>query len=243
MRKLLLQYKHALIWIAYIIFYILGYLVVEHIVTDEYHVIYMKLDDMIPFCEPFVLPYVLWFPYMVGTVLFLLVTDTKEYYKNFIVLAFGMTLFLIVSFLYPNGHNLRPEVMPRDNIFTWLVSFLYKADTSTNILPSIHVYDSLMAHAAIMHSSYLSKHQTVHIGRKLRNGDRSRKVGFSLHTKWIRLASFILSISITLSTVFIKQHSMVDVITGTALAAVMYVIFYIFDCPQRRTRRKANKAV
>lgn len=232
MKKLLLQYKHALVWAAYITFYILGYLVVEHIVTENYHVIHMAFDDRIPFCELFVIPYMLWFPYMVGTVLFLLVTDKKEYYINFIVLAFGMTLFLAVSFLYPNGHNLRPAVMPRDNILTALVALLYKADTSTNVLPSIHVYDSLMAHAAVMHSSYLREHPTVYIGRKLRKGSHSHSVGFTLHTKWIRLASFILSLSIVLSTVFIKQHSMVDVITGTALAAVMYLIFYVnFSLP------------
>lgn len=210
MKKLLLQYKHASAWIAYIIFYIAGYLLVEHMVTDEYHVIHMAPDDYIPFCELFVIPYLLWFPYMVGTVLYLLFTDKKDYYKNFAVLAIGMTLFLVVSLLYPNGHNLRPDVMPRDNIFTWLVSFLYKADTSTNILPSIHVYDSLMAHIAIVHSSHL---------HKLRETNPRRQ-------KWIRIVSLILSLSITLSTVFIKQHSMVDVITGTALAAVMYVIFY-----------------
>lgn len=54
-----------------------------------------------------------------------------------------MTIFLIVSYAYPNAQHLRPVEFPRDNIFTDVVRWLYKTDTPTNILPSIHVFNSL----------------------------------------------------------------------------------------------------
>ena len=97
-----------------------------------------------------------------------------------------MTLFLIISTLYPNGHLLRPLEFDRDNIFIKLVCFIYWADTSTNILPSIHVFNSIGAHMAVMHTPGLNQ------------------------KKWTVRLSRILCVSIILSTMFIKQHSAVD---------------------------------
>ena len=52
----------------------------------------------------------------------------------------------------------------------------------------------------------------------------------SLGTKrWLRGASLILCISIILSTVFLKQHSMFDVLTGLLMASAMYVLVYRQD--------------
>ena len=45
----------------------------------------------------------------------------------------------------------------------------------------------------------------------------------------IRIGSFILCVSIVLSTVFIKQHSLFDVMTAFILAAVMYGLVYHTD--------------
>lgn len=95
--------------------------------------------------------------------------------------------------------------MPRDNIFTRLVAFLYQADTPTNLWPSIHVYNSLGCHIAIMKSKRLSE------------------------KKGIRIASLILCVSIIMSTMFIKQHSVFDVTTAFIMAAVMYVVVYGSD--------------
>lgn len=116
-----------------------------------------------------------------------------------------MTIFLTISTLFPNGHHLRPAVLPRDNIFTMMVSHLYKADTPTNLWPSIHVYNSLGAHFAIMKNNKLSGKRPV------------------------RVLSLLLCISIILSTMFIKQHSVFDVVTAFIMAAVMYGIVYKYD--------------
>ena len=116
-----------------------------------------------------------------------------------------MTDFLLISTLWPNGHHLRPSVMPRENIFTAMIAHLYKVDTPTNLWPSIHVYNSIGAHLAVVHNYQLAKN------------------------KMIRTGSLTLCIAIILSTVFIKQHSMFDVITAFVMAAVMYAVVYQAD--------------
>lgn len=202
-----IKYKHALPLIIYGVIYITWFAWLEQKVTatSDYKVIHMGLDDYIPFCEIFVIPYFLWFAYVAAVVLFFLFEDKTDYYKTCTFLFTGMTIFLIISTLWPNGHHLRPYVMPRDNIFTHMIEGLYRTDTPTNLWPSIHVYNSLGAHFAIIRSKHFE------------------------NKKGIRIASFILSTSIILSTMFIKQHSVFDVLTAFILAAVMYTLVYRYD--------------
>lgn len=204
-RILFEKYRHALPLIGYGIIYWLWFWHLEHTVTKTYQVIHMNLDDHIPFCEIFVIPYFMWFAYVSVVVLYLFFTDKTEYYRTCLFLFTGMTIFLIISTLWPNGHHLRLAVMPRDNIFTHMVASLWRTDTPTNLWPSIHVYNSLGAHLAVMHSKRLT-------GRR-----------------WIKAGSLLLSSSIILSTVFIKQHSVFDVLTAFALAAIMYIVTYHID--------------
>ena len=137
------KYKHIVPSLIYFSIYLTWFGWLESTVTKGYTVIHVDWDDYIPFCEVFVIPYLLWFVYVAAVVIFLFLKNKSEYYRACAFLFTGMTIFLIVSTLWPNGHHLRLEVMPRDNIFTDLVSFLWKTDTATNLWPSIHTYNSL----------------------------------------------------------------------------------------------------
>lgn len=196
------KYKHASLPLLYFPFYMLAFSYLERTVTTDFALVHMRLDDYIPFIEYFVIPYYLWFPYIAVTVITFIFLDKKDYYKLCITLGTGMTLFLLISFLIPNGHDLRPLAFERDNIFTGLIKTMYTIDTPTNLFPSIHCYNSLMAHAAIMENVTLKKY------------------------KGIQIVSFVLCISIVLSTVFIKQHSVFDVFTALALSVIMYLLVY-----------------
>lgn len=199
------KYRHGLLAIIYGIIYLSWFSHLEQTVTKNYHVIHMNIDDLIPFCEVFVIPYFMWFAYIGIVIVFFLFKDKDDYYKTCTFLFTGMTVFLIVSTLFPNGHHLRPYTMPRDNIFTQLVAKLYQTDTATNLWPSIHVYNSLGAHFAIAKSKHFENKPIIRYG------------------------SLVLAVSIILSTMFIKQHSVFDVLTAFAMAAVMYIIVYRFD--------------
>ena len=140
------------------IFYLVTFFLIES--RDvPIHIIHTKFDDYIPFCEYFIIPYVLWYLYVAGTVLYLGLTDKsgKEYHRFIINMILGMVIFVIVSFLYPNGQDLRP-VFASNNIFKWM--------------------------------------------------------------------SHVLTIIIILSTVFLKQHSIVDIITALILNLVFYLLVY-----------------
>jgi membrane-associated phospholipid phosphatase len=198
------KYRHGF-WLAgFGLIYMLLFYYLEHRPIDEYHIIHTFLDDRIPFCEYFIVPYLLWFPYMFFAILYFIFrnNDKQEYYRLTKNLCMGMSLFLVISFLYPNGHHLRPIYFERDNIFVDLVKHLYQADTATNILPSIHVFNSLAIHMAVYNCKSLEKY------------------------RWVRIGSLFLTISIVLSTMFLKQHSVIDVCMGTGLALIGYVLFY-----------------
>ena len=51
-------------------------------IRDYYFPIYNKLDDMIPFCEYFLIPYLFWFVYLVGMLFYTLLFDVESY-KNY----------------------------------------------------------------------------------------------------------------------------------------------------------------
>ena len=206
-QKLWNQYKHLIPLLAYMLVYMVWWGHLEDTVTTKYQVIHMEIDDHIPFVEIFIIPYLAWFAYVSTTVVALFFKDEtkKDYYRCLTFLFTGMTLFLLISTLMPNGHQLRPTVMPRDNMFTRMIAALWRTDTPTNLWPSIHVYNSLGAHFAISKSKAFERH------------------------KWLHYASLMLAMSIILSTMFIKQHSFFDVLTALFLALVMYVIVYKRD--------------
>lgn len=212
MHKILKERTKHIIILFYSFIYLGIFFLLEQNITD-YNIINFKLDEYVPFVEIFIIPYLLWFAYVaISVVFFFLFLDIGEYYRLVCFLFLGMTVFLIVSAVYPNGLNLRPSYFPRDNIFTDMVKTLYQTDTSTNVMPSIHVYNSICVHVAIAKSPFFQKHKN-----------------------W-RNASFLLMLLIISSTVFLKQHSLLDVAGGILLATAFYPIFYVKNCIPYRSQ-------
>lgn len=215
------KYKHGLLITIYSGIYLLLFRYLEQNMTHGYHIVHTVFDDKIPFCEFFVVPYLLWFPYMFIAVLyFIFINKNKhEYYQLAFNLMMGMTIFLIVSYIYPNGHQLRPTEFPRDNVFTDMVRMLYRADTPTNILPSIHVFNSLAIHMSLTSCEALKKNRVV------------------------RYSSLTLTILIILSTMFLKQHSVIDVCMGATLALFGFLVFYPQQAQEFSGRRAFSRPV
>ena len=151
MKRFISKYRHGLVIAVYSIIYILLFSYLEHRPVHSYHIVHTVFDDWIPFCEFFIVPYMLWFPYMILAVIYFIFFNKNkhEYYQLAFNLMMGMTVFLIVSYVYPNAQHIRPTEFPRDNIFTDIVKWLYSTDTPTNILPSIHVFNSLAIHMSL----------------------------------------------------------------------------------------------
>ena len=212
-KKWLEKYGHGFWIVLYFAFYLVGFSILENASHRHYHLIHSIVDDMIPFCKYFVVPYYLWFAYIAVVILWFvfLCKDKSEYYRMTCALAIGMTVFLVVSCVFPNRQDLRPANLAGTDVFTNLIRYIYNTDTPTNVLPSIHVYNSLICAYAWRKSPQMKKYRPVTI------------------------ASDILAVLIVLSTMFIKQHSVVDVSCGIlmAVAVQMFVDRVFADEPKR----------
>lgn len=209
------RYKAVVIMAVYCMLYLLVFFYLEQRNTS-YYVIRFGIDAYIPFCELFIVPYLLWFAYVALAVVYFGVRDQKEGNKLVAFLIIGMTVFLIVSAVFPNGHCLRPKTFARDNIFVDMVKKLYIVDTSTNVLPSIHVYNSLAVMIAVWRTKLLKKHRIIKTGLML------------------------LGVSIICSTVLLKQHSMLDVMVAFILGALVYTICYRDEVATRTSMARAK---
>ena len=203
-RCLLKKYSHAWVFL-YAFIYMPWFCYLENRTGVRYTLIHSPLDDYIPFVEYFVIPYLLWFAFIAVTSLYFFFTDKQGFYRLSAFMIAGMTLFLVICTFFPNGQNLRPDTFPHENIFTDLVQIIYTADTPTNVLPSLHVFNSLCASIAIAHSSNLKKHRAVQYG------------------------AYALTALIIMSTVLLKQHSVTDVFAAFAMALLIYPLIYVTE--------------
>lgn len=218
MKAFIKKYSHA--WtLLYILIYIPWFYTLERTITpqSDFTNLHVAFDDMIPFCEWFIIPYVIWFVYIPIVVAFVLFTSKDEFYYASAYLFIGMSVCLLICTLWPNGQDLRVESFVNDNFCTKIMGFIYTADTNTNVFPSIHVFNSVGAFIVLCKS------------HKLKD-----KV-------WIKICSGILSILIILSTMFLKQHSVVDVIGGITLSILMHVFVYAINWSKIFDKEKRNK--
>lgn len=197
MKVFLEKYNSLKYLIYFFIAYMIGFMILENqefsniIITDTW------IDQYIPFNEYFVIPYVLWFVFMVLGFAYFVFIDQAGVKRTYFYLFLGMSLSLVIYALIPTGQNLRVELY-NENIFQCLVSFIYSVDSSTNVCPSIHVYNSVMMCVSLLKSEKINK------------------------MRWLSFLIVILTILICMSTVMIKQHAFLDCIWALVLATVIY---------------------
>lgn len=208
-------WKKKRIWIipVYGILYMAAFIFLENS-SAKPHMIHSFLDDQIPFCKYFIIPYLLWFLYIACVICYFTFRQksSKEYYQLLVTLGTGMTVFIITCFVYPNGQTLRPE-LTGNGIFMQMVETLYRLDTPTNVLPSMHVFCSSACWLA------LYEHSKANM-RKQQDGRKSRK------QTGLLAGAGVLTAAIILSTVFLKQHSVIDVATAILLNIICYQLYY-----------------
>ena len=188
-----------LLWLP---LYLLSFVILEHLPISGYWATQTPWDQAIPFCEWFVIPYCLWYPLLVAVGLYLLARDREGFRRYMVFLALNFFLSELIWFLIPNGQDLRPLVMPRDNFFARWVEGLYAIDTNTNVFPSVHVVGSIGAAWAVWDCRRLRPHRVL------------------------RWTVAVLAVLICLSTLFIKQHACLDVLSGLVLSLAVGLLVY-----------------
>lgn len=203
MKELYNKYGHGLCSL-YLIFFLIWFFTLENLENVTYNVMHCIVDDYIPFCEYFAIPYFIWFPYMFFTCAFMFFMSKRgEFYRFAFTIMSGMSLSLLICMIYPSCTHLRPDYIVDKNIFTHALIGLYAFDTSTNVFPSIHVLDSVIACVALFRTDYFKQHTFANV------------------------LNIFICVMICLSTMFTKQHSFLDVIGALILYAILFSVFYL----------------
>ena len=195
------EYRHLLLLI-YWPFYGLTFWLLERGLTLTYHPVEVAFDAKIPFCEFFVFPYYFWFAFLFGIHVYTGLYDIPAFKKLMYFIMITYTVTTVIYLVYPTCQNLRPTEFARDNFCVDIVKALYNFDTNTNVCPSLHVIGSF----AVLFTTWNCK--------KLRS--------FKFQAVLVPL-----TVLISISTVFLKQHSIVDIYAALALCAVAYPFAYL----------------
>ena len=203
------RFSHLLLLVGWIVYFALYFLTENLIPAEACHLVHSRLDDIIPFREEFVIVYCFWYLLVFGSLLYYLLYDRERFVRLQVYIMFTQAAAMIVYILWPSIQDLRPTVFPRENFFTWVLSLIYAFDTPTGVCPSLHV-----AYSMGIASTWL--------------GDRYASRGWKI---FVTAAAVVISVS----TMFVKQHSAVDVIAavGLGLAAEIFVRIILRRFPKQ----------
>ncbi len=206
------EFRHLKLLGGWIIYFVLYFLTENFIPESRLHVIHCALDDMIPFNEYFLIFYCFWYVLIVISLLYFMLYDIDSFKKLQIFIMVTQAIAMLIYIIYPSVQDLRPAVMPRDNFFCRLAEFIYWFDTPTGVFPSLHV-----AYSIGIASVWVKNKKTPFL--------------------W-KLFVVFACIMISISVMFVKQHSALDVALALPLGMVAeHVVFGRFHAARRRLMR------
>lgn len=194
------EFSHLKLLLGWVGYFALYFLTENLIPVGKCHVIHCGLDDIIPFCEWFLLPYVFWYLLIVFSLGYFLLYDVDSFKKLQTYIIITQILAMAVYIIYPSCQNLRPAVFPRENFLTDCISFLYAFDTNTGVLPSLHCAYSLGIASVWLKAKDTSK----------------------LWKAFVVIAVIL----ICMSTTFIKQHSALDFFAALPVCLIAEILVF-----------------
>ena len=178
------RFSHLKLLLGWVVYFALYFLTENLIPAEACFPVHIWVDDLIPFNELFLIPYVFWYLLIVISLGYFLLYNVDSFKRLQIYFIVTQLTAMAVYILFPNRQDLRPETFPRNNFLTNGVRFLYAIDTSTGVCPSLHV-----AYSIGMVSAWT----------------KEKGVGI-----WWKVFVILAAVLICLSTMFIKQHSALD---------------------------------
>lgn len=189
--------KLLLGWVGYLTLYVLT----ENLIpAEKCYPVHIWLDDVVPFCEWFVIPYVSWYVLIVGSLVWFLLYSVDSFRKLQTYIIITQIIAMVVYILFPNRQDLRPEAFPRDNWATALLGFIYAVDTNTGVCPSLHVGYSIAIASTWVREKQASKGWKAFV--------------------------VALCVTICLSVAFVKQHSVADIFA--AIPMCLFAEWFVF---------------
>lgn len=154
----------------------------------------ISLDRQIPLISIFVFPYIFWYLYMIIGYILISLKDRKEFMRVLIGQFIGMLISYSIFFIFPTKIS-RP-IISNEGILNTLINTIYLLDRPFNCFPSLHV---------------LGTYFIMRYTKKNNN-------------KYIYYYTQVVGVLIIFSTVFIKQHFVLDVITSIIMVEVINIL-------------------
>lgn len=154
-----------------------------------------EFDNKLPFIKEFIIPYVIWYPFVVIFLIYICVKDKKVYYRTLISINIGLIICYTIFYFYQTT-VIRPEITGND-IFSSIVKIVYSNDNPYNCFPSIHVITTYIV---------------------------IKGVKSVTDNKFILKLVNIIGILIIFSTQFVKQHVILDLLAGSILGETVFTI-------------------
>ncbi len=194
------RFSHLRLLGGWIVYFILYMLTEKLIPESACHVVHCALDDMIPFNEYFLIFYCAWYFWIILTLLYFLAYDIDGFKRLQTFFIIVQAAAMVVYILYPTIQLGRPESFARDNIFTHIMALIYNFDTPTGVCPSLHVAYSIgIAEAWV----------------------RCKQSSPACKTFMV-----LLCVMVSISVVFVKQHSAIDIVAALPLAVIANFLLY-----------------
>ena len=202
------EFSHLKLLLGWVGYFTLYFLTENLIPAENCHVIHSTLDDMIPFNEFFVIFYVGWYVLIVISLGYFLLYSVQSFRNLQTYIIITQILAMAVYILYPSRQDLRPDVFPRENILTGLMSLIYSFDTSTGVLPSLHV-----AYSMGIASTWLREKSASPL---------------------VKTIITVFSLMVCISVAFVKQHSVLDIFAAIPVCLVAEWFVFWRKKPQKR---------
>ena len=194
------QFSHLWLLLGWVGFLAAFFLTEKRIPAESCTPVHIPLDDAIPFCEWFLIPYVFWYGLIVISLGYFLLYNVDGFRRLQTYIIIVQAIAIVCYILWPTRQDLRPAEFSRDNLLTRAVGFLYAIDTNTGVCPSVHVAVSLG----------IASVWTKEKGARL---------------LWKAFVVFAV-IMICLSTVFLKQHSALDFFAALPVCLAAELVVY-----------------
>lgn len=198
LRKYISTHRYCLL-LLYLPVYLISFFIIDRLPAEHY-IIRCPLDDYIPFNQYMIIPYGIWYVWFPGWLIFFMLRSPEEFKRLAVVMFSGMTVSLIIYVVWPNGIDLREPIIGTD-VCSKALSWIREVDTPYGVCPSIHI-STVAAIAFVIQYSKLP-----------------------VFTDTAKAYCMVIALMICYATMATKQHSIVDVLAGVLLSAILYYIY------------------
>jgi len=120
------QFSHLKLLAGWIVYFSLYFLTENLIPAEQCYPVHCALDDIIPFCELFLIPYFGWYLLIIFSLGYFLLYNIDSFKRLQIFIMITQACAMIIYILFPSRQDLRPEVFPRENFLTACIGVLYR---------------------------------------------------------------------------------------------------------------------